>query len=141
MSADKFETSFSSEISVAKNVVETSLKFIKDSTINASNDALGEVKLVLCELLYNAVIHGNKKNEAKKVFISIKIMEDDTIFAVITDEGRGFDYKSFISEKENIDIEDLFDEHGRGIKLAVSLVDKIKFECNGSRIEFVKKVT
>lgn len=140
LSENKFEVYFASKLSDAKKIVDSSLRFIQDGTKNASTDALRELKLVLCELLYNAVIHGNEENETKKVFISIKILDNNTILTVIADEGNGFDHKNLIFNLANNEEIDVFDEHGRGIRLAIALVDKIHFNSNGNRIEFIKKV-
>jgi len=140
MVKSKFEVRFSSNIYKAKQTVDEALSFIKESIKTLSLDDLYELKLILCELVYNAVIHGNKSNAEKNVNLMIEI-NGNHIFAAISDEGTGFDYTKLLSKLQYNDTESLYSETGRGIKLVLSLVDKISFNLKGNEIKFCKKVT
>ncbi len=54
----------------------------------------------LCEVIRNAIIHGNKYNENKKVTVTLEIVktdkEKDKLIIVITDEGKGMDVREHI---------------------------------------------
>ena len=81
------------------------------------------LQIAISEALINAIIHGNKENPQKKVFIEITY-SDKFITVKIKDEGEGFDL-GLIPDPTNQ--ENIFKEHGRGLFIMKSLVDK--FEC------------
>ena len=60
-----------SDVLEAKKLVADCLDFIKENFENVSYEELQDIKLVLCELLYNAVIHGNNKDENKTIKILV----------------------------------------------------------------------
>ncbi|MBR1736862.1 MAG: ATP-binding protein [Firmicutes bacterium] len=139
MSKYKFELKFPSTLENAKGTSAKTLKFIKESLPDMNSDDLDDLKLILCELLYNAVIHGNNKDMEKFVYISVKIDKNE-IVTVIEDEGKGFDYNKLLSKITIDDPIALFEENGRGIRLVMKLADNVKFEDKGSRIIFLKRV-
>jgi serine/threonine-protein kinase RsbW len=81
------------------------------------------LQIAISEALINAIIHGNKENPQKKVFIEITY-DENFITVKIKDEGEGFDLNK-IPDPTNQ--ENIFKEHGRGLFIMKSLVDK--FEC------------
>lgn len=137
MLQNKFNVSFKSDIYKVNDIVNVSLNFLKDSYPKLNEDNLMEFKLIFCELLFNAVIHGNNQDIAKKVSLSIMTREN-FVNSVVSDEGIGFDYKKTI--RDEIVEENMFLETGRGIRLVKSLVDTLDFDMNGSTIKFCKKV-
>lgn len=139
---NKYENSFASSKLKAKEAVTSSLNFIKNILPGLTADDTQDIKLILCELLYNAVIHGNKEDLKKKVTVSVDVT-DNIVLIVITDEGSGFNYSDFIMQKSQNErcIENLFKESGRGIRLVMSLADKCSFNSSGNQISITKKVT
>lgn len=137
MIKSKFNISFQSDIYKVNDIVNNSLAFLKNNFPNLGEDELMEFKLIFCELLFNAVIHGNKKNEKKTVSLSISI-NGKTVSSSVSDEGSGFDYENVM--KVSCSPENLYLETGRGIRLVKSLVDSLDFDTNGSTIKFCKKV-
>ncbi len=94
------------------------------------------LQIACSEALINAIVHGNKENENKKVYTNIQYTE--IILSVrIKDEGNGFDINTLPdpTSKENI-----LKESGRGIFIIKSLVDE--FTCNSSKegTEFILTV-
>ena len=56
----------------------------------------------------------------------------------ITDEGKGFDHRSMQSgEKERL--HDMTSTHGRGIALARSLFDAVRYNETGNSVTLVKE--
>lgn len=105
---------------------------------------LFELKVILNELLLNAIKHGNKENPDKSVRIFIKIISDDYIFLLIEDEGDGCNYKDVISNAccRRCNAENIADvkETGRGILIVKSLSDKLISNKKGNRIIVYKKL-
>lgn len=117
----------------------------------------GKAVLGLSELLINAVEHGNlgityedksKLNEegtweaevlrrlalpehaGKQVTVSFEY-EDDEMRFLISDQGKGFDWESYLE----ISPERAFDNHGRGIAMARMVsFDRVEYLGNGSQV-------
>lgn len=103
-----------------------------------------QILVALNELLLNAIIHGNKKDKNKTVFIQYLLTCKDLTIKV-QDEGTGFDQKSI---PDPTDLERLTallenDEeecysHGRGVWMIRNFMDEVVFS-NGGSIATIKK--
>ena len=119
------------------------------------------LQLALNELIVNAIEHGNCgityeektktleegissvdliaekcKNpevQAKKVFFSWEIKPDNTKFT-IQDQGEGFDVKAY---KEKVKKQSPYSQHGRGIKMAAKLSNRITFNAKGNQVTLI----
>lgn len=91
------------------------------------------LKLALDEAITNAIMHGNKKIEQKKIYIKI-LLTRKRIRCSVKDEGEGFDYEQVLSRS----FPDLMSESGRGILLINKLMDSLSFGGRGSEIIFEK---
>ncbi len=124
MKSEVFEFALASERSevsrIEKQIEEINLKF------NMEFEKLINFQIALSEALVNAIVHGNKENKEKKVYVKIEYT-DTTLSVTIKDEGKGFDVSKLADPTKD---ENLQKEHGRGIFIIRSLVDK--FECNSS---------
>ncbi|HMS65862.1 MAG TPA: ATP-binding protein [Ignavibacteria bacterium] len=93
---------------------------------NLAMEKFINLQIACSEALINAIVHGNKENKDKSVYIIIEY--DDYILCVkIKDEGSGFDVSKLPDPTSN---ENILKEHGRGIFIIRSLVDD--FKCNSS---------
>lgn len=108
------------------------LKFEKmleklNTEFGLGHDRFINFQIAVSEALVNAIVHGNKGNPKKSVFIDIEF--DESKLAVkIKDEGEGFNLEEIPDPTIN---NNLLKEHGRGIFIIKSFVDK--FECNPSK--------
>lgn len=98
---------------------------------NISSDVYGNILIAVLEAANNAILHGNKLNEEKNVFININFNNNILKFTLM-DEGIGFDYKNVPDPTAPENIENV---NGRGIFLMQKLSDKIEFSRNGSQVE------
>jgi serine/threonine-protein kinase RsbW len=91
-------------------------------------DFLGIMSIPLMECVENAIIHGNKNNIDKKVFVEVELKQSKLLFS-ITDEGQGFDYNSFL--QQNI-------EHSQksGLLTVKMLIENLSFAKNGSQVVY-----
>lgn len=91
------------------------------------NDSyFANMMVALTEAFNNAMIHGNKNNAAKKVYISFSQTEKEMIFTV-SDEGDGFDHNEFLGNT-------LAQESKRGLLLIQTVSDKVEFSDNGRSV-------
>ena len=132
----KMEFIFRSELINVKQVVTKAIFFLRSAVPSLTIEEQSDLKLVLSELLHNAVVHGNKSDTNKNVRLYVEI-EDGMVVGWVADEGSGFNYVELL---EHIDDEDLLNECGRGIRLVYSLTDRVDFSISGNAIRFYKRV-
>ena len=94
-----------------------------------------DLNLVLTEAMTNAIQHANEGDPSKEVHIEISIVNQRLIIRVF-DFGPGFDIKQYIEPRHPLD------EHGRGIYLIHSIMDKISYQEteSGHVLEMSKKL-
>jgi len=100
-----------------------------------SNEIYGKVLIATVEAVNNAIIHGNKTDKNKKVYIFIET-GDKGLKIKVKDEGEGFDYEQIPDPTAPENLENI---HGRGVFLMSRLSDEISFEDRGSTVEMVFK--
>jgi sigma-B regulation protein RsbU (phosphoserine phosphatase) len=126
--SDDFE--MESSIEAVNKVVDKIVDFLE--RLNIVEDEIFDVKLSLSELLINAAKHGNKFDNNKKVYVKY-FLSREKLEMEIEDEGEGF--------KQNLMADydtRLLEENGRGIILVSSIVDKLKYNRNGNKVEILK---
>lgn len=87
------------------------------------------------EAVNNAILHGNKQDKTKKVYLTITSSPNE-IKVIIRDEGRGFKPV----KQQEIEENDLR-ESGRGLAIIGGCVDRYYFTVQPSEIVLIKKVT
>ncbi len=92
------------------------------------------VRLALDEALSNAVRHGNKLDESKKVTVEYAISATRVTIS-ITDEGPGFEPEAVPDPTldENLD-----QPHGRGLMLMKAYMTEVHYSDNGKRVTMTK---
>lgn len=100
-------------------MVGSVVDFIKMETSISECDCIRDIKVVLSELLMNAIVHGNNGKSEKPVDIDVDI-ELDTISIRVTDRGPSFKPGD---ERE----EDILSECGRGISICHILCRKLEY--------------
>jgi len=96
-----------------------------------SADMYGNILISLTEAVTNAIMHGNARDESKKVIVSIKKYKNKLGF-IITDEGTGFNFGQLPDPTAP---ENILQLGGRGVFLMRQLSDKVLYHDNGSTVE------
>ncbi len=133
-----------STINSIRIVVEELISSLQCKCGQLNESVLFELKVILNELLINAIRHGNMEDESKSVKINAGIGTHGKLYIVIEDEGCGYDYvhtcdrlKAFCEEPQPSDMT----ESGRGILILRSLCDKVKVNSKGNKIAILKGIT
>ncbi len=93
----------------------------------------GNVLIALTEAVSNAIIHGNKSQEEKKVYVT-SLSDSSKVVITVEDEGRGFDPHNLPDPTAP---ENLLTPGGRGVFLMHQLADKIEYFENGRIIKMI----
>lgn len=101
-----------------------------------------DIKVILSELLQNAIRHGNAMDSNKKVRVDVWIQDNRELFICVADQGPGFDVKhAFGGRKKSADCDALsMDESGRGLLIVQNLCDDIQFNSAGNAITVKKRL-
>lgn len=98
--------------------------------LNGRGDETHRAKLLINEVIVNAVKHGNGFDSSKEVQLDIAVC-DQRVDIRVEDEGEGFDPDAIPDPSAD---ENLHRDHGRGIFLIKSLADEVCFERGGRRV-------
>ena len=72
-------------------VIERLIDEIRDGQ-SFQEECYGDVLIAMTEAVNNAIIHGNRLDENKLVFVEYELRASDLYFK-ITDQGPGFDFE------------------------------------------------
>ena len=115
--------------------LETLIEHIADKH-NVSEDTFANMMTCLNEIAINAIVHGNKLDESKKVIVNADVDAKRVIWT-ITDEGEGFDYDHLPDPTAEENLENLT---GRGVFIVKQLADQCIFNTKGNEVELHFKI-
>jgi len=109
------------------------------AAMDLSSDEHDNLAISVTEAVGNAIVHGNKKDPAKRVTVDA-LMESDRVHITVTDQGSGFDPNVL---QNPLEPQNLMKESGRGIFILKNLMDAVDFEISehgtAIRMTLVKK--
>lgn len=108
------------------------MRFLNDHGVSGEEEI--DVLVALQEALANAVLHGCGNDAAKTIRCTVDV-DDSEIHIAVRDPGSGFDLSSIESAEGETNLTD----HGRGITLMRSLMDKVKYSHHGSEVHLMKR--
>jgi anti-sigma regulatory factor (Ser/Thr protein kinase) len=130
----KFEKTINSSIYEVKLLITEALRYV-DTLGDYSDEKRANVRLIISELLVNALYHGNKNINIKKIKLTIQPAKRDHILIQVEDEGRGLNTK-ILRAKKNLTrkARPALDESGRGLLLINQLSGNIFTKREGKRV-------
>ncbi len=142
-SRDIYSTSVPSSLSSIGKVVEEFIVNLQSNYGTVNDCTLFELKVILNEVLINAVRHGNGEDISKIVKVDASITRHGTVFIIVEDEGGGYDFDYICGHRkpvhETINPMDM-SECGRGIMIVRSLCDNVKVNARGNKIILAKNI-
>ena len=107
-----------------------------------SDQILFEIKVVLNELIVNALCHGNNYELNKLTNVTLKLVNNRYLYISVKDDGCGF--------KQELKVSSLQDyveatnkslcEHGRGLIIVERLCDRVKLNRCGNKVSIIKDI-
>ncbi|MDZ7715950.1 MAG: ATP-binding protein [Balneolaceae bacterium] len=104
--------------------------------LDFNDNEYSRIMLTLSEAATNAIIHGNKEDPSKKVYINSSA-DSGTLKISVKDEGAGFNPDEI---KNPLKKENLLNEGGRGVYLIEEYADKLSFNKKGNELQMTFKL-
>ncbi|HEK19230.1 MULTISPECIES: ATP-binding protein [unclassified Mucilaginibacter] len=101
-----------------------------------SEDTFANMMTCLNEAAMNAILHGNKLDEKKTVYVNVEA-DSRRIVWTVADEGPGFNYNNLPDPTEPDRLEELT---GRGVFILKHLADQCIFNAAGNEVELHFKI-
>jgi serine/threonine-protein kinase RsbW len=109
-------------------------------TVDENN--LFELKVILNELIVNAISHGNNFDCSKKVLVTLKGIGNKLIYISVQDEGSGFSQCADTLKIFNTDyINNECCEHGRGLIIVSHLCLRMKINYSDNKVSLLKSLS
>lgn len=101
-----------------------------------------DIKVILCELLQNAIKHGNDFDLNKRIHLDLWIKEDTKVLGItVKDQGCGFSPPLKKELYYSIDCDPVnMDESGRGLYIVNELCDRMEFNAAGNAVTVLKRL-
>ena len=126
------------------NCVQTALQALEDDVF--------DIKVILSELLCNAIKHANNCDNKKKLTVIFAFERNPApvVTFAIKDYGSGFDYKKILNKdplyyfeccSDTFADESMLCETGRGIWIVKNLSDSIKYNKKGNTVVIRKTIS
>ena len=130
-----YNQTFSSDLHISADVQKEIQQLWQDRGM--SDMDLPDMQLALEEGLANAIKHGNKLDDSKKVTVEC-YLDGDIVRVVIQDEGEGFDLTDVPDPTlpENLD-----KPSGRGVMLMKAFMDDVLYNECGNQLTSIKRCT
>jgi serine/threonine-protein kinase RsbW len=117
------------------STIELILEYISIGN-SIQDDMIFEVRVVLNELIVNAICHGNNCDQNKTAYVTFKMI-NGYLYVSVRDEGVGFNHKISMDECIN-NVNNEFCEHGRGLVIVRQLCSRVKFNKCGNKVSIIK---
>ncbi len=118
--------SFSLELVSSPNEIMKVEEFLEgiNAKLRLGDTRYNKLLVATTEAVNNGIIHGNKRNPAKKVTLTFEV-NNASLTVQVQDEGGGVDPETIPNPLAE---ENLLRENGRGVFLMKSLMDSVEFE-------------
>jgi serine/threonine-protein kinase RsbW len=125
--------SFPSDIQAISPFVDQLMGFIAKFRNPDSGES--DIEVALREALANAIVHGNREDPRKRVFVTCRCTTNGEVSITVQDEGPGFECDTLPDPTAR---ENQLRTTGRGIYLMKTLMDEVRFEHHGALVHMRK---
>lgn len=125
-----FKRQFCSDKKIATKNIQTMLGFLQK--IISDEMLFYDIKLIVNELIFNGLEHGNQYDVNKKITFKIELT-DEYIRICVKDEGTGINYCSNSYFNNDIYV------RGRGLFIVSKLCDELKIKENSVEAKLLVK--
>ena len=135
----EWQHSLPSRVAAISPYVDQLMRFVKGfmNKFGAVKESELDIEIAVREALANAVIHGNREDPHKHIYVTCRCQMDGEVSITVRDEGDGFDGPA-IPDPTHPQRRLL--TNGRGIYLMRALMDEVFFEQPGNIVHMRKKL-
>ena len=136
LTEEMIELVLPSRIESINDAASAAAQFVKRAGMN--DDAAYGVDMAVSDAVTNAVLHGNRQDEAKEVKVRLKSSQD-VIEISVRDQGKGFDLERV---PDPTDPQNLLKTNGRGILFMRTFMDEVEWSHHpegGTVVRMTKK--
>src|SRR5271168_1571409 len=126
--------SFASQIHAISPFVDQLMSFITKPRNRDGSET--DIEMALIEALENAVVHGNRQDIHKRVYVTCRCTAEGEVSITVQDEGQGFDTGTLPDPTAP---ENRLRTSGRGVYLMKAEMDEVRFERGGALVFMRKK--
>ncbi|MCL2059955.1 MAG: ATP-binding protein [Oscillospiraceae bacterium] len=134
---------FQADIGNLKRTINDTLAYFDRSYNQMDEDTRLELKIVLNELLINAVKHGSKSGDSSYVKVIAGMVAEDCALLIVEDDGDGYDTAFLNKPRESApysgNLDDI-EETGRGIFIVRSLCEDFMVNEKGNKVVINKRL-
>jgi len=141
--ANYYVNKFHADINVMKCTIEDVLAYYDGAFCGMDEETRTHLKVVLSELLINAIKHGVKGNSTRYIKVVAGLISEDVALLVIEDDGDGYDTAPLKRRRRAAPSGnrlDEIDETGRGIQIVKSICDDFMVNEKGNKVVVNKKL-
>lgn len=125
--------SLRSQIDAISPFVDQLMAFIAKSRNKDGTEM--DIEIALNEALGNAIVHGNREDPHKRVYVACRCTSEGDVSITVQDEGQGFDAGTLPDPTAP---ENRLRTSGRGIYLMKTSMDEVRFEMRGTIVHMCK---
>ena len=116
---------FELDVEASYDHLEKFANLVEESAqrMGVSEDEEVDLMIAVMEAVNNAILHGNKEDDQKRIWMKIEISESG-IMVWVQDEGTGFQRDLLPNPLSE---ENLMKESGRGILMMQAFMDRVEF--------------
>jgi len=103
---------------------------------NLDKNKFNNLVLSFSEAVSNSIVHGNKSDKNKKIFIKVKV-DSEKMTITIKDQGNGFELNSVPDPTKP---ENILKDSGRGIHIMKSFVDNLHYNFTSTGTEVILEI-
>jgi serine/threonine-protein kinase RsbW len=132
-----------SDINNIRQVINGLVCKLQDCCGCLDDSVLFDLRVVISEMLINAIRHGNREDVNKTVKIKAGIAANRNLFIIIEDEGSGYDFEKVCESRKYFnETAGLLEtgDCGRGIMIVRGLCDRVKVNEKGNKIVILKRI-
>jgi len=134
---------FQADINNLKRTIDETIDYFDRTFIHMDEDTRLELRVVINELLVNAVKHGCKIDSVSSVKVVAGMLTDDCALLIVEDDGDGYDTAFLSGSRNRKAFERDFcnvEETGRGINIVKKLCEDFMVNEKGNKVVINKKL-
>ena len=138
-----FRRTINASIDAMRGTVDDVMAFFNQGFGELDDASRYELKVVLNELIINAIRHGCKNDMRRRVSVVARLSRDGEASLAVEDDGDGYDAAALAKDIEAPRLEAIGDiaESGRGLAIVRNLCERFQVNAKGNKVVVVMRLS